>query len=121
VRHNYVLSHISVTDPFEHLKTDSVVDRQVSVAGGDVLVGVEVVSESQVIGSIAGSGVGAAQEAETRRREPSQVGIAGADEHFQQVTANGQVAELFKTLEGSTPRSTAEATTCATAMRQWCA
>jgi len=46
----------------------------------------EVASESHAIGSVAGSGVGAIQEAMTRRREPSQVGIAGADEHSKQVT-----------------------------------
>ena len=61
-------------------------DLQVSVANGDVSVGAEVVGESHVIGSIAGT----PQEAEARRHEPPQDGIAGADEHIEQVTGTAR-------------------------------
>jgi len=40
-------------ETFDHLKTYSVVDLQVSVADVDVSTGVEVVGETQAIGSVA--------------------------------------------------------------------
>jgi len=72
-------------DVFEHLETDSVLDLQVSVANGDVSTAVEVVSKPKVIGYITGSGVGAAHRDEVRCHGLPQGGIAGADEHSEQV------------------------------------
>ena len=91
---------------FEQLETDSVVDLQVYVADADVSIGVEVVGELQANRSVAGSGVGALQGAEVRCHGLPQGGIAGADEHSEQVTGNGQVTGVaghFKPPVGSTP------------------
>jgi len=51
-------------------------------------------------GAIGSVTVGTPQEAETRHHESPQDGIAGADEHFEQVTGNSQVSKLFKPLVG---------------------
>jgi len=86
-------------------------DLQVSITEGDVSMNVEVVGELQEDGSVVGSGDGRQQEADTRRNESPQGDVAGADVHFEQVAANGQVAELSGPLLGSIPGSVEASTT----------
>jgi len=94
-------------DPSERVETDSLVDLQVSIADGDVSMNVEAVGEPQEDGSVAGSGDGMQQEAETKHNEPPRRTslVRSADAHFEQVTGNGQVAELSGPLVGSIPGS----------------
>ena len=57
--------------------------------------------EPHVIGSVAGSGVGTLHKVEAGRLGSIQRDVAGADEHFEQLTGNGQVVEHSEPLVSS--------------------
>jgi len=89
-------------EPFEQRETDFVVDLQVSVADVDVSTSAEIVGEQQAIGSIAGSSVGNSHGVEVRRGLP-QGGVAGADEHSEQVMVMARSPNILSLQWGPCP------------------